>query len=232
MPRIATQDYNLAVRYPGLIKDWHPTKNGTLTPMDVLPASHKEAWWKCEKGHEWDARIANRTIIGQTCPYCSNKRVGTDYNLAVRFPAVAKEWHPTKNGNLTPFNFTPGSGRKVWWKCEKGHEWDARIANRATLGRGCPYCSNKLVGTDNNLGVKFPELAKEWHPTKNGNLTARDVVPGSRKKVWWKCKSDHTWEAVIASRARGRGCSTCLAHSRKKNDHIGGQRTIQDWELI
>ena len=146
MARKATQDYNLAVRYPGLIKDWHPTKNGTLTPMDVLPASHKEAWWKCEKGHEWDARIANRTIIGQTCPYCSNKRVGTDYNLAVRFPAVAKEWHPNKNGNLTSFNFTPGSSRKVWWKCEKGHEWGIDATCHVNVDGSGTWNRNRRAG--------------------------------------------------------------------------------------
>lgn len=46
---------------------------------------------------------------------------------------LVKEWHPTKNGDLKPSDFTAGSGQKVWWKCPKGddHEWEARIGDEA-----------------------------------------------------------------------------------------------------
>lgn len=56
-------------------------------------------------------------------------------------PELAKEWHPTKNGDLTPYDVTYGSLKKVWWQCEKGHEWKARIGKR-NLGDGCFRCSN------------------------------------------------------------------------------------------
>ena len=36
------------------------------------------------------------------------------------YPDLVKEWHPTKNGDLTPNDFTHGSGKKVWWLCPKG----------------------------------------------------------------------------------------------------------------
>ncbi|MCD8196887.1 MAG: zinc-ribbon domain-containing protein, partial [Lachnospiraceae bacterium] len=29
--------------------------------------------------------------------------------------------------------------KKVWWKCENGHEWRATIASRSN-GCGCPVC--------------------------------------------------------------------------------------------
>ena len=32
----------------------------------------------------------------------------------------------------------------------------------------------------------YPHLVKEWHPTKNGDLTPKDVTYGSNKKVWWR----------------------------------------------
>ena len=143
MARKATQDYNLAVRYPELLKEWHPTRNGDLTPWDVTHGSSRKVWWICHKGHEWDAVIFNR-IKGIGCPYCSGNKVGEDNNLAVRYPDIAKEWHPTKNKALTPYNVTPRSGRKVWWRCKVGHEWDSIIANR-TISKGCPYCSGKRV---------------------------------------------------------------------------------------
>ena len=123
-------------------------------------------------------------------------------------PSLAKQFHPTKNGNLTPYDVTYGSRINVWWRCEKGHEWEAEINNR-NHGNGCPYCSGNKVGKYNNLAVKNPKLAKEWHPTKNGNLTPYDVTLGCGQKVWWRCEKGHEWEAQINSRNRGRGCRFC-----------------------
>ena len=60
-------------------------------------------------------------------------------SLAKLYPALASEWHPTKNGNLTPEMFTPGSNERVWWLCEKGHEWKTKICHRCS-GSGCPEC--------------------------------------------------------------------------------------------
>lgn len=59
--------------------------------------------------------------------------------MAVQNPDLAKEWHPSKNGLLIPNQVTPGSGKKVWWLCERGHEWEARVTDRSN-GTGCPYC--------------------------------------------------------------------------------------------
>ena len=58
------------------------------------------------------------------------------------FPDVAREWHPVKNKALNPSNVTSGSHMKVWWKCKKGHEWQASIRNRVG-GSNCPYCYNQ-----------------------------------------------------------------------------------------
>ena len=55
-------------------------------------------------------------------------------------PQVAKEWNFEKNGNLKPEHFAANSNKKVWWKCEKGHEWQAAIYHR-NKGRGCPICA-------------------------------------------------------------------------------------------
>lgn len=43
-------------------------------------------------------------------------------SLADKFPEIAKRWHPTKNGDLTPQSFKPGSHKKVWWVCSNNHE--------------------------------------------------------------------------------------------------------------
>ncbi len=60
-------------------------------------------WWRCPKGpdHEWEAALSDRQK-SNGCPFCSNKRVSVTNALAIVAPRVASEWHPTKNGALTP----------------------------------------------------------------------------------------------------------------------------------
>ena len=83
--------------------------------------SHKKVWWLCKKGHEWEARINNRSK-GSGCLYCSGRIVTKQHSLETLNPELAKEWHLRKNGALMPAAVTPMSGKKVWWLCKKGHE--------------------------------------------------------------------------------------------------------------
>ena len=89
--------------------------------------------------------IAQRVQRGDGCPYCANRKVLPGFNdLATLDPAVAKEWHPTLNGALTPEMVTVGSHRKVWWQCTCGHVWKAAIYPRTGKQRcGCPVCAGK-----------------------------------------------------------------------------------------
>ena len=87
-------------------------------------------------------------------------------SLADYSPTVAAEWHPTKNGVLTPSNVAGRSHKKAWFKCKKNHDWYVNIASRAFGGSGCPYCANQKVCEDNCLATVSPLVAKEWHPTK------------------------------------------------------------------
>jgi DNA-directed RNA polymerase subunit RPC12/RpoP len=121
------------------------------------------------------------------------------------------EWDWEKNNELgfDPENMTCGSGKKVWWKCSKGHEWPARISHRHR-GVGCPYCSGRnVIRGQNDLQTVNPTVATEWNFEKNTNLSPRDVLPNSDKKVWWKCQNGHEWQATIGSRNGGRGCPFC-----------------------
>ena len=352
---------------PKLAKEWHPKKNGNLTPKDVTPGSEKKVWWRCgkNKNHEWEAIIYSRNN-GNGCPSCFSQtselelRVYTemkyvfhdfydikhrkksfgyecdiyipklkfgieidsvythkylndkyssdkkkteelsrngvtllrlrenglktisknndvfwsskmlhdniccsalkrildlqelDEDLVSRIKAyikegkiqndiefvsllamlpspllpedsleycnksIAKEWHKTKNGSLTPKDVVPGSHKKVWWVCSKKHNWEASIDKRNN-GRGCPYCAGKKACIDNCLKTINPKLAKEWHPTKNGSLTPKDVTPGSSKKVWWQCSKNksHEWKAIIYNRNKGKGCLYCFKKRRQ-----------------
>ncbi len=110
----------------------------------VAAGSIKKVWWKCSKGHEWKAVIGSRSK-GAGCPMCAGQKAIEGVNdLATLNPKLAKEWDYEKNGNLFPSQFKPNSGKKVWWKCNKGHEWQTTISHRS-LGNGCPVCAGKKV---------------------------------------------------------------------------------------
>ncbi|MBW1666607.1 MAG: zinc-ribbon domain-containing protein [Deltaproteobacteria bacterium] len=213
-----SETYNLEAVNPQLARQWHPTKNGDLTPADVTPGSHRKVWWVCDRGHEWRAMIYSRNA-GTGCPYCSGLAVSEENNLERVNPELAKQWHPTKNGSLTPRDVTPCSHRKVWWICEKNHEWKATIANRSN-GKGCPYCKGRLATEENNLAVKRPEIAKEWHPTKNGFLTPWLVTPTSHKEVWWLCEKGHEWLEKVSNRAYNSGCPYCRGKLKSEDDFM------------
>lgn len=202
--------YNdLATVNPDLAQEWHPNKNVPLTPQDVTANSGQKVWWQCKKGHEWKAAIGNRNQ-GSRCPYCVGKKVKKDDNdLQTLNPTLANEWNYEKNGILKPECFTAHSNKKVWWRCRKGHEWQAVIANRND-GDGCPYCSGRyaVIGK-NDLQTINPTLAEEWNYEKNSGLTPRDVLPNSNKKVWWKCSKGHEWQTTINNRNGGNGCPVC-----------------------
>lgn len=210
----STGTKNLLLVHPDIAGQWHPTKNGDLTPDQVSYGSKKKVWWVCEKGHEWNTHVTSRSN-GNGCPYCSGRKASKEHNLLRSHPGIAKEWHSTKNGDLTPDQVTPVSGKKVWWQCEKGHEWVTDVANRS-YGYGCPYCSGRRASKGYNLLRLHPDVAKEWHPTKNGVLTPDQVTPGSGKKVWWVCDNGHEWLAVIKNRSNGHGCAICAQNRRKR----------------
>jgi len=134
---------NLLETYPGIAAEWHLTKNGELTPDQVVAGSNKRFWWQCPQGpdHEWEAKLSNRTSTNKTgCPCCAGQKVSVTNSLATQFPDIAAEWHPTKNGELTPDQVVAGSGKIFWWQCPQGpdHEWPATLVGRTREGAGCP----------------------------------------------------------------------------------------------
>ena len=114
-----------------------------------------------------------------------------------------------KKEGLFADQITTGSTKEAWWKCPKGHSWPARIYSVAK-GSRCCYCSGqKVLKGFNDLETINPELAAEWHPVKNGSLTASSISPKSSKKVWWLGKCGHEWQAKVNDRANGTGCPIC-----------------------
>ena len=200
---------------PTIANEWNYKKNVNLKPENFFANSGKKVWWKCSKGHEWQATISNRNK-GYGCPYCSGRcAIKGENDLQTVNPTLAKEWNYEKNGNIKPENFTANSGEKVWWKCQNGHEWRATIHSRNS-DIGCPYCSGRFaVKGETDLLTINPTLANEWNHEKNGDLKPENFTANSGKKVWWKCSKGHEWQAIIANRNKGSGCPICRkSHSK------------------
>lgn len=215
--KVAPGENDLAATAPLLAAQWCAEKNGLLTPLDVVAGTRRKVWWRCEKGHVWQATIASRTSGGVGCPVCAGKRIVPGENdLASWFPAIAGQWHPTKNGAVTPDMLAPHSNRKVWWLCERGHAYQATVCARTENGSGCPYCAGRRVLAGfNDLASLEPDVAAQWHPALNGTLTPEMVTLGSHRKVWWQCPEGHIWKAVIHCRAGPKkcGCPVCAGRT-------------------
>ena len=193
-----------------ILEQWNTVRNGDLTPMDVTFGSHKRVWWRCPKGHEWQAIVKSR-IERNDCPLCANKVTVPGVNdLGTTHPLLAAQWHPEKNGELTPQMVVSGTSRKVWWRCEMGHSWQATIASRAK-GSDCPVCAGKVVvAGENDLASQFPQIAAQWDMEANGGLLPSEVTHYSNKRIWWRCGLGHTWKTTVASRtSAGSNCPYC-----------------------
>ena len=137
-------------------------------------------------------------------------------SLAAR-PELARELHPERNPTVDDLSaIAAKSSRRLWWRCQRcGHEWQATVGSRAA-GSGCPACDRqrkrgpRTVGRERSLQASHPELAAEWHPTRNRELNPADVSPGSKHRAWWCCAAcGHQWQAAVNNRARGSGCPVC-----------------------
>lgn len=174
-------------------------------PRTISAGSGVKKNWKCSKGHNWTVKISSRTSFQTGCPICSGHKILKGFNdLKTTNPKLSKEafgWDPTSVGK--------GSHKKFFWKCKKGHKFEASIENRVRRNDGCPYCSGRqCLSGFNDLLTTDPKLAKQaygWDPKK--------ITRGSGKTVNWKCSQGHTWMAKPNTRTNtnnnGSGCPGC-----------------------
>lgn len=203
---------DLATVKPELAAQWDYDKNDPLSPSDVAPTINRPLWWNCPNGAHPSWLSKSRTSAD--CPVCLNQILLTGFNdVASQAPELAAQWHPTLNGEKKPEFTLTGGRQKVWWLCEEGHHWEAAIYTRAKSG--CPFCGFKRLWPGfNDLATVSPDMAAEWHPSKNGDLTPRDIMSSVPKVVWWLCPAGHSYQASPNGRSRigprgRRGCNIC-----------------------
>lgn len=179
-------------------------------------------------GHEWYT-CYSYIKDGCGCPNCGKEksiktmRINTsknDKSIKFLFPEISCEWDKNKNEGILPESFSPGSDKKVWWKCsfsECGYEWKATIASRCIGKSGCPACAGNVVSDKNRFSLLFPELLNEWDFSKN-KINPNDVSYGVRTKFWWVCSECHyEWLAALYNRTLSEnGCPNCYESRGEK----------------
>ncbi len=126
---------SIAKARPSLVPLWNPDKNGDLSPTVVDAAHAGSAWWRCAKGHDFQ-RPPLLMMRDSTCPVCTV----AEKSLAAKCTAVAAEWHPNRNGAVTPAQVDADHIMNAWWLCPNGHEYQATVRSRARGSRRCPAC--------------------------------------------------------------------------------------------
>jgi hypothetical protein len=224
---------DFASRYPELAKEWHPSKNGSLTPADVSYSSGKKVWWLkpyddpvtgIHYDFEWENTVDHR-VRGQGCPFLVGKKILVGFNdFASKYPELASQWNYKRNKKLLPSQVTASSNKSVWWiytyedPVTKKHfdfEWKATVSSRVN-SPGCPFLSSQRLWVGfNDLKTVRPDLAAQWDYSKNDGLTPQDVMPSSTNHVWWLYPYDDSrtgkhfdfsWKAKISDRYYDSGC--------------------------
>lgn len=183
---------SLGFLYPELAKEWHPIKNNNSS-FDYSPGNDKKIWWKCNKsecgGHEWKATIGSRAGKSKGgCSICVNQKICLCKDRCNSFgylhPDLAKQWHPVKN-KKSPYEYSPFSGIKIWWKCNKNHIWEATICNRTGTNKtGCSVCNEShgeklTVKILNSFNAEFiqQKTFKDCASEKNKSLKFDFYIP-------------------------------------------------------
>jgi Zn ribbon nucleic-acid-binding protein len=192
---------DLAALFPSIAKEafgWDPSL--------VTSRSNQVREWKCEKGHHWKTSIANRTQGKTTgCAFCSNRKILIGYNdlktLNAELAQEAFGWNPSK--------ILAVSSRKLTWRCQKKHTWNASVQSRFLRNSKCPKCSNREIEAGfNDLATTHPQIAVEalgWDPTT--------LSFGNGKILNWLCPLGHQYRTSVNARVRGNNCPICSNHT-------------------
>ena len=215
---------SLAALQPDLMTQWDYAGNEGLYPEHISLQSGRKVSWVCSLHGPWRAAVSDR-VMGTGCPQCAvQSRVENKSKrglLKDEHPELVAQLHPTKNANINLDKLTSGSDVKVVWVCydrqnapagcTHAHEWTTKISRRTGNARhkgcGCPYCFGQVVCPCNSLAVKAPEVAAQWHPTRNGSKRPDSVGPYSNLIVWWQHTSEltgdvHEWKAQVGGRVK------------------------------
>ncbi len=133
--------------------------------------------------------------------------IPSDYGSYCHFKGFAEYWHIEASGERRenvawaypqPYEETVALAGLVgflWHGLDAWLEDDRPIPEpRDIAGR---------IGPKSTLKALYPELAAEWHKTRNINMGSYGVPPFSSHLVWWQDEEGREWQQRIRDRALG-----------------------------
>lgn len=163
---------------PDLVPFYHVENNDGIEMNDISHGSRKKIFLRCDQCNK---KQTNNEILAAKY-YSSLKNDGTFLSnftcshcnsIGMKFPHLIEEWH--EKNEKTPFDYSFGSSEKVWWKCEKGHEWKTTGNLRTSKNNtGCPDCSESKG--EKAIAQYLDELNVEYEtqfPAKIGKSTRK-----------------------------------------------------------
>jgi rubrerythrin len=200
----------LSATRPELAAELDPARNRELDASALTVGSGRRVWWRCRAcGHEWQTRSATGPAVAavRLAPADTRHRVAHSRSCT---PICALNGTPPATASSTPRLSAAAPERRPGGGAQAVGTSGGQESN---LGRdstpSCPQCyrANVLVPP---LAAARPELLKELHPDRNGQLDPSTLRQWSWEPVWWRCSTcGHQWQTSPANRVRGRGCPSC-----------------------
>ena len=148
---------------PNLMAQWDFEKN-TISPDLVLAHALTEYWWKCPMCGAIEKSTPSKKYETKVCWNCRSIAGGKSRRISEvkrkgsfgsQHPNLAKEWHPTRNGDITPYDITSGCGDYFYWQCKYGHVFRTSPAERVKRHAGCPTCRKWLRTSFTEQAISF-----------------------------------------------------------------------------
>lgn len=177
---------------------WDHDRNPEALWKTAKLRGRKRAWWICDEGHSFEARMLDVTSFFSPCPECREKtraewkarHAAYDGLTIADVPELLAAWEEDIPPESVLVSDNPGdSGYR--FRCPNGHR-NTRLPLSWLLG-GCAACKAAITKQklrdaaeeDPNFTRLTPEISSQWHPTKNKPLKLAQMAPESRRTVWW-----------------------------------------------
>ena len=212
---------SLNITHPYLANMFDEHKNN-IKVTKLLYNSNKKYWWKCTNNHSFQAAMANLVRSKETkykgCNICTGKKFDDSNSLKKLFPKIFNLIHRNKNKGINLNKLTASSSKEIIWQCPKvkEHHWKKSIVQRIKH-KECPFCTNYKLHKTNSLGFKYPEIAKQLHPTMNKIKDPFQIKITEGNQYYWICKNDssHIYKDSIRDQTiEKKGCPMCSENFR------------------
>ena len=196
------------------VRWWDDELNSAADWHTVTPKSRRVLHWRCpDCGERFQSRVVDIAWRPE-CPVCEPRRRAAwsakyeayRRTTVAQVPELLSAWADDEDPTRA---MVAGDWMLRRFRCPQGHH--PRLSPLTYLQSGCPHCRGQRTAEEMLAAIEVdpaafgmnPEIASQWHPTRNGELDPKRISPGSRRTVWWREEScGHEWQATPAEREK------------------------------